>query len=151
LDHDDEHVPNDDTPRKNVLESRYVATAADRPVVVALVRRYYAAALAGDGAKACSMLYSPFAHSVAEDYGQAPGPTYLRGAKTCSALMSGVFEHFHKRLVAEALVLRSRVTARLKGYQGSALLSVGRKIEFELPVRHELNAWKVVGLLGFVS
>jgi hypothetical protein len=72
------------------------ADARDAYVLTMLVRRYYAAAVAGDGKAACSLIDPRFAGTIAETYGRPPGPSYLRGAATCSAVMSLLFKHEHR-------------------------------------------------------
>jgi hypothetical protein len=147
-DRDDAHFPNDDT--KSTSAPQYVPTPTDKRAVAELVKRYYAAALAGDGVKGCSMLYSVFAKAVAEDYGQVPSLSYLHGAKTCAALMSRVFDHFHSQLAAQVPVLR--VTAvRFKGARGVAVLSFKDMPTLLLPVEREHGVWRVDQLLAFSS
>ena len=65
----------DDT-NSSALNYAHAASAADRRAVTALIKRYYAAATAGDGATACSMLYITLAEAVVEDYGHgSAGPS----------------------------------------------------------------------------
>src|SRR5258705_4632253 len=47
----------------------HAPSAADRGTIAALVNRYFAAAAAGDGAKACPLMYSILEEAIAEDYG----------------------------------------------------------------------------------
>lgn len=82
---------------------------AERAAIASIVKRYYAAATAGEGAVACSLLPSGLARSVPEDYGQSSGPSYLRGGKTCPAVMSMLFEHFHTELAEAPEILDVRV------------------------------------------
>jgi hypothetical protein len=106
LDHDDERYPNDDT---STIAGHpgpgYVVTAADRRKVATLVKRYYMVALAGDGASACSMLYSSIAKALPGDYGRASGAQYMR-RETCAAVASKLFKHFHRQIAAEVPILR---------------------------------------------
>jgi hypothetical protein len=41
-----------------------------------------------------------------KDYGRAPGPKYLRGAKTCSAVMSRLFKHLQAQLATSIEVTK---------------------------------------------
>jgi hypothetical protein len=138
-------APHDDTNNNSELDFGHAANAADKRTVTALVKRYYATALAGDGAKACSMIYSTLAEAVPEDYGQPPGPLYMRGAKTCPAAMALLFKHFHTLLTLE--VPKLEVTrVRLIEHHGYALLSFGELPEREILVAREGRVWTMNGL-----
>lgn len=122
------------------------ASVSDKRKVTALVKRYYATALAGDGAKACSMLYSTLAEAVPEDYGEFSGPSYMRGSKSCEEGMTLLFAHFHGQLAAE--VPKLVVThVRLIEHHGFALLSFGSLPEREIVIDREGHTWKVDGLI----
>jgi hypothetical protein len=118
----------------------------DRREIITLVSRYYAAAAADDGSKACSMIYSLIANSVAEDYGQPPGPPYLRG-KTCPIVMSKLFRHVPGQ--TPATLAATRVTGvRLLPRQGFAQLSSKAMPTGEIFVQRQGKAWKVGALIG---
>ena len=91
-------APYDDKNNNRDLNFGHAASAAEQMAIMALVKRYYATALAGDSAKACSIIYSTLAEAVPEDYGQPPGPLYMRGAKTCPTALTLFFKHFHAQL-----------------------------------------------------
>ncbi len=130
----------------SVLGFGHGASPGDRRTVTRLVKRYYAAAAAEDGATACSLIPSNLARAVPEDYGQAPGPRYLRGGKTCSAVMSRLFTYLHRRMASEAATLKvTRV--RLKSKGGYAVLRFNAPPERELNVVREGGTWKVGSLL----
>lgn len=123
----------------------HAAGTADRRAITALVGRYYAAAAAGDGATACSLIYSTFARAIPEDYGHnSAGPAYLRAAKTCPAIMSLLFKHFHGQLAGAFRVTGVRVgDARAFALTGSATGPASL-----VEVRREQGAWKIDTLLG---
>jgi hypothetical protein len=128
------------------LNFGHAAGEPDRKMIATLVKRYYAAALAGDGAKACSMMYSTLAEATPEDYAVPGGPEYLQGAKTCQAVTSRLFRHFHAQLKVEVPKLQvSRVL--LKERQGMVLLSFAALPRREIPVNREEHAWKIAALL----
>jgi hypothetical protein len=129
-----------------VLDFGHSATPVDRQAVTALVTRYYAAAAADNSATACSLIISSLANAVPEDYGQAPAPPYLRGGKTCQAVMSRLFTHFHRRMVTDAATLKV-TQVRLKTTGGYAVLNFGVKPEREITVVREGHVWKVSSLL----
>jgi hypothetical protein len=139
-------APDDDTKNNSVLDFGHAASASEKQTITALVKRYYAAALAGDGAKACAMLYSTLAEAVPEDYGQSPpGQPYMRGT-TCPAVMALLFKHFHKQLAVEVPVLKvSRV--RLDEHHGLAVLTFGNLPERDISVAREGHVWKIEALL----
>lgn len=92
-------APGDDT-NNSVLHFGHAANATDTQAITTLIKRYYTAALAENGAKACSMMYSTLAESVPEDYGQSPpGEPYMRGT-TCPAVLKLLFKHEHLQLKA---------------------------------------------------
>lgn len=137
---------------EKALERRYemtilhygrLAGAQDRAAVSALVKRYSAAAKAHDGAAACTMIYSPMAESVAEDYGQPPGPSYARG-KTCAVVMSKLFLHADRR---RPIAAPAAITVRVKGNQSYAILSYRHAAASYAPLRRERGRWKLTTLL----
>jgi hypothetical protein len=120
------------------------ANRAERGAVTALVERYYAAAAAGDGARACPLIYSLFAEAIVEEDGQANGPPALRG-DTCAVVFSKVFELSHQQLVLDNATLR--VTGvRVQGKRGYALLSFGATPEHEIRLHREFGVWKIDAL-----
>jgi hypothetical protein len=139
-------APYDDKNNNRDLNFGRAANASDRRAVTALVKRYYAAALAEDGTGACSMIYSTLAEAVPEDYGQVPGPLYMRGAKTCPAALVLMFKHFHMQLAAEVpklVVTRVRLIER----HGFAFLGFGTLPERKIDIAREGHAWKIDGII----
>lgn len=157
-DNDDSHTPKDrdndsDNPTgsyfdgddRHVLDYGRAVSIPERRAIAGLVKRYYAAAAAGDGTAACKMLVASLANSVAEDLGRPPGPDYLRG-DSCDAVMSKVFELNHAQLSAynaefDVAAVRSEhdsgvVVMDFKGLPGRSLL-----------IRREQGAWKIGELL----
>jgi hypothetical protein len=119
------------------------ASAVEERVIAALVERYHAVAVAGAGAVACSLIAPSVAGAIPEDYGRAPGPTYLRGGKTCSAVMSLLFKHAHGQLAGAVEVTGVRV----EGDRAIALLGSGTMPAGDIIVRREHGAWKIDGLI----
>lgn len=139
-------APYDDKNNDRELSFGHAAGASDKRAVTALVKRYYATALAEDGASACSMIYSTLAEAVPEDYGQVPGPLYMRGAKTCPAALVLLFKHFHTQLAVE--VPKLAVTrVRLIEHHGFAFLSFGALPERKIGVAREGHTWKIDGTI----
>jgi hypothetical protein len=132
----------DDT-NSSALNYAHAASTADRRAVTALVKRYYATAAAGDGAKACSMLYITLAEAVVEDYGHgSAGPSYLSQGTTCPAVLGLLFKHLHGQLTAELAVLKVR-RVRLDRRHGFAILSFGKLPERKISIREQRHTWKI--------
>jgi hypothetical protein len=130
----------------SVLDFGHAASQTDRRTVMALIKRYYTAAAAGDGKAACSLILPSVARSVPEDYGHAPGPMYLRGGQTCPEVVSRMFAHLHRRLTADAATLQ--VThVRLKTTGGYAVMRFGASGEHEIPIVRDGIAWYVSSLI----
>lgn len=122
--------------------SGHPAQASDRAAIIALVKRYYAAALAQDGAGACSLFYSRLVEAAKEDYGEPGGPSYTLGAKNCTEVATDVFHHYHALLAIE--VPRLRVLSVLANRREAvALLGFGRLPERELSLIREGRRWRV--------
>ncbi len=146
-DNDVEAGSYDDTQNSSVVGFGHAANVSEKRTIEALVRRYYAAALANDGAKACAMLYSTFAEAIPEDYGLPPGPSYLRGVKTCPAAMTLTFKHFHKQLALEVPKLTIR-RVRVLERNGLVLLGFGAALpERQLGAVREGHTWRIDALL----
>ncbi len=136
-----------DTGRSSILNVAHRASPSERRAITALVKRYYAAAAAEDGAKACSMLYITFAEEIPEDYGTSPpGQPYMRG-NTCPAVMVGVFKHFHRQVMTDNARLKVTNVLLLQ-HHGLAILSFGRTPKRQISVRRERHTWKIEALLA---
>jgi hypothetical protein len=121
----------------------HAASARDKLLITALVKRYYAVAAVADGTRACPLMYSILAEAVPEDYGEGAGPVYARG-KTCPIVMSKLFAHYRAQLSAPIRVVRVRVS----GNQAQALLGSAAMPAGSLTVRREHGVWKVGALLA---
>ncbi len=117
---------------------------AEKRLLTAFVRRYYAAGAAGDGATACRMIAPGFAGSVVEAYGGPAGPVYLQGAKTCAAVLSRLFEHFHAQLAAGVEVTGVRVG----GAQALVFVGSGAAPAGALTLERRGRSWGIVGMLA---
>ncbi len=118
------------------------ADAADARSVAVLIERYYAAAAREDGAAACRLIYSTFADSIPEDYGQSPG---LRG-DTCAVVLSKLFKQLHGRLRAGSSVRVGSVRVDLN--RARAVLGFdGMKLNRYTLAHRERGVWKMDTLL----
>jgi hypothetical protein len=121
-------------------------SAAEARAIANVVRRYYAAGSVGDGIAACSLLSTSFVRSVPESYGQASGPPYLRGAKSCASVIEMLFGHFHEEL-SEAVTV---VEARVDGNEAQVVLGSRKMRASHVFLMREGRSWKVQELLGQV-
>jgi hypothetical protein len=144
-DHTNPPAPADDYNNGEVRGYGHAPTAAELAAITALIKRYYAIARAGEGAKACPMIDSGLAAAVPLDYGEF-GPSYLHGGKTCAAVMSLLFKHDHKQLVAEVPHLQL-LAVRVDGNHGMVLLGFGNLPERQITEVREGGVWKVAVLL----
>lgn len=145
-DKDNDFSAYDDKHHRELVDFGHAASAAERHTITTLIKRYYTAAAAGDGAAACSMLYRSFARAVPEDYGTSPpGPSYIQ-AKTCSGALTKLFAHFHGQIAAEFPILK--VThVRLRERNGLVLLSFQKLPERQISVIREGHTWRLDALL----
>jgi len=132
----------DDTNNHSAMTFGREASHSERRAIVALIKRYYATALAEDGARGCSMVYSTLAEAAVEDDAQAPGPQYERGAKTCAEVLRRMYVHEHAQIAAQ--VPKLEVThIRLVEHHGVAFLRFGALPEREISIAREGHIWKM--------
>jgi hypothetical protein len=135
-DHDDYNTPN----------YPYAASASDMRDVAALVKHYFAAAVAEDGGRACSLIYSLFAETVPETYGLPPTGTAALHGTTCGQVVTKLFKMNHRQLVAELATLEVS-SVRVNGNRGLALLHFNGIHARSINVHRERGVWKINGLL----
>jgi hypothetical protein len=128
----------------NIRYYGQAASTSDARAIMTLLTRYYAAAATEDGARACALTYFLDVETLPEQYGQPPGPLWLRGAKTCPAVLSRVFRHFHSLLTP-----RVEVTAvRVSGDRADVLVGFTTLPAGFVKARREGGVWKIDGLLA---
>lgn len=140
-------APGDDTRNTaGIAEFGPAAGTADRRAITAVLKRYYAAALAGNGKLACSMLYSTYEESVAEDYGQQWSAAYLNGSKTCATVLSRLLAHYHFELAVEVPKLEV-IDVRIDRDHALAVLGFAGLPKRQIQLQRERGTWKVAALL----
>jgi len=138
-DNDGDHN-NDDA---SVLDYGHPADAADQRASVALVMGYFAAAAAGDGARACSLLIPFIAESVPENAGHTPS---LRG-KTCATVMSKLFGQRHA-MFAEKNASLKVLDVRIEGDKALAVLNFTAIPEVRQMIERRIGGtWKILDLV----
>lgn len=126
-----------------ILQYGHLADPHTRHTVASLVDGYYAAAAAGDGMRACAAMYSLLAESIAEEYGEPPGP--LHGT-TCAAVLSKFFGQYSARLRSAAATLM--VTGvRIHRKRGLVLFNYRGMHNRHLGIHLEHGVWKVNELI----
>jgi hypothetical protein len=143
-DHDnDVGAAEDDRNNNSAVDFGHEARPAERRAIVALVKRYYAAALADDGTRDCSLLLSTIAEAAPNDNSREPGtPAYMHGQTTCAGVLDKLFHHYHAQLAAEAPKLRVG-HVRLEEHHGLVFLRFGALPERESSVIREGRVWKM--------
>jgi hypothetical protein len=120
------------------------ASPADAQAVTRLVRSYFAASAADDGAKACSLLAASLARGVGPDPGRSTG-----GVRSgCAASMSLLLEQQHRQLIAEDVATMVVTRVHVKGNLGVAALGFRRVPESEILVEREAHTWKIDALFA---
>jgi hypothetical protein len=123
----------------------HAAKGTQRFALAALAKRYFAAGAESDGQTACSLLTPVFAKAVVEDYGHgSAGPSYLKAATTCPAVMSSLFQHSHAQLAVPIVV----VAIRVRGPEALVLVGSSALPARELMARREAGVWRLMDLLG---
>jgi hypothetical protein len=125
----------------------HAASASDARAITALVKRFYAIALSGNGARGCSLLFSTMEEAVPEDYGgPGGGPPPSGNHRTCPEVVSEIFARGHAHLALEVpklVVRRVRVFER----HGIVFLSFGPKLpERKTKVLREGSTWRMAAL-----
>lgn len=149
---EDDPASNDDYP---LTEYGHQASAVERQKIASLLERYYEAAAAEDGAKACSLLYSRLARdpwltkTVPEDRFSYPVRVRVFPGERCPQVTSALFKRRHRGLLQKALTLQ--VTAvRVSGSHGVAVLGFKTAPEHWMPVVREDGVWKTQALLALL-
>ncbi len=118
------------------------ATPAETRTVTTLLRRYYAASAAADGATACSLLSTNLANGLASATSQP-----VRGAgTTCAGPMSLLLERQHARFAAKDVPTMTVIGVYAKGDIGLAVLGFRTTPQGELILAREGGAWKIDAL-----
>jgi hypothetical protein len=123
-----------------VLYYGHAANAADTRAIASIIKSYYVAAAAGDGPRACLLIYSLLVETAAEDLSQT-----AREDETCAAAMSKFFKRDHSQFKADTAKIEVTV-ARVDGDSGLALVRLGAR-ERRVLVHRDHGTWKVNTLL----
>jgi hypothetical protein len=111
--------------------------------VAAQVRAYYAAAAAGDGGKACALLY----RGLASGLGESPSQANRAGTSACASTVAHIFKERHQQLAGDEVATMVVTAVRRKGDLGLALLGFKKAREGAILVKREAGVWKIASLL----
>lgn len=114
--------------------------------IAKLVRRYLEVALAGDGATACSLLYSLVAESIEDTNGRPPGRSPYQEVEPCSAIVTRLFKQNHAQLAAEMRTLQVS-GVYTNGRRGIVLLHVDNMPPHAITIHREFGTWKISDIL----
>ena len=143
----DEPVPESykfpDSDDRPVFEFGKPARAATRGEIAAVVKRYYAAGAAGDGAGACEVFMPFLANGAAQEY-TLPGQSHH--FPTCAALMSAMFAQSRQELSAPVTV----VSVRVRGHEARAIVASRTLRASQLELMRHAGSWRMLALSGVV-
>jgi hypothetical protein len=152
-DDDDRHSGAEPTDRDDAPVRHYGAagTAGDMNTMAVVLKRFYAAAAAGDGARACGLLSAKLAHGhrlerfVPEEYRPTQGATIFQG-RGCAKVESTLFSIDREQLRAQSTsMLLPEV--RVRGRHAIAIVRFKHFPERQIALKLEDNGWKVDALM----
>jgi hypothetical protein len=121
----------------------HLASPAETRAVRKLIRNYYTAAAAGDGASDCALLDTALATGLVPEQS---GSSNAGAHNTCATAMSQLLAQQHQRLVADDIPSMIVPAVYLKGNFGLAVLGFRRTPESEIVITREGHAWKIDAL-----
>jgi hypothetical protein len=134
-----------DVDDRGVVDSGHVPDAASVRAIVALVKRYFAVAAAGNGVQGCALVYGYLlvSETIAEEYRLGSSPT-LNG-RTCATYLSRIFKRHHRNFAARAAARVGSV--RTVKNDGAAMLRLkGPGPEHHELVRRVHGVWRIASV-----
>lgn len=110
--------------------------------ITTVVKRYYAASAAGEGAGACALLSAGLAKGLAADHAQ---PTQS-ARTTCAAAISPLLAQQHRHLIAEDPTTMMVTSVHLNGKLALVVLGFKRAPEGQILLEREGHTWKIDAL-----
>jgi hypothetical protein len=116
---------------------------AEAKAVAELVKRYYAASLAGDGAGACARLSASLIKGLdTGEIGAAQGGTH----SSCATAIASLLAQQHQHLAGEEPATMRLIGLYAKGSLGLAVLGFRNAPESIIGLTRERNGWRVDAL-----
>jgi hypothetical protein len=114
------------------------AGSRDARALREMAARYIGAERAADGRAACAMLVPAVASSLVETYGSSRSG-FLRGSKSCQAVMSRLFGHIRRRFSTPTKIVAVRVAG------DRAVVLIGSKLmpASYFSLRRERGGWRL--------
>jgi len=135
-DYDSESKSRYDADDAHVLDYGQAANAEDRYKVTTVVKRYFAAVAAENGALACSLTYWVVAETIPEEYGGSSEQN-----RSCASVASRLFKRLHRRYADAASLQVTGV--RVEGNRGLALLNFKTMHDRHIAVHREGRTWRI--------
>jgi hypothetical protein len=137
------HHPDDD----EIFLAEYgkEADPTDKREITKVVMRYYEAAGAGDGAKACALLAPSLAKATVEVHGQGAGSG--SSGNKCAAILTTMFKRQRAELLADEIATMRVFDIHVKNNVGVAVLGFRRVPERQILVAREGSRWTIDALL----
>lgn len=117
------------------------APPVEARTIAALVKRYYAASLAGDGTSACELLDAGLATALAAQQG-----TTAHDTAACAASLSPLLAQQHQHLLTEEPATMLVTSVYAKDNTGVAVLGFRKESESIIPLAREGQVWKIDAL-----
>jgi hypothetical protein len=121
----------------------HAAGPAEARAIIAVVKRYYVAAAARDGAEGCRLLYSLLAETLVDEYGHVASVS----GSTCAAVLTKLFDNNHREAVRN-LAKFHPFSIRAGSEHGLALYRIEPTTIRRMIVRREHGLWKIDALLN---
>jgi hypothetical protein len=125
------------------------ADEVDARAIARLLRLYYAAAGAGDGRVACSLLQPTAVEALVEQHGPGKGPRALRGSG-CAQIASKLLRR-HRRELTEGAAALTVPIVQMRGDRAWAVVDLGGAREYVALLHRADAGWKFVELPGYTQ
>lgn len=119
------------------------ASPAETRAIGRLVKRYYAASAAGQGARACALLNAGLAAGLADSAGRSSA------GGTCAASLAPLLAQQRRHLAAEEPATMVVNGVYLKGNLGRVVVGFRRAPEGQINIMREGHAWKINALFDY--
>jgi hypothetical protein len=116
------------------------ASPTDRPVIAALVKRYYVAAATGNGNVACQLLDPTLADGLGE------GQSTQGGSGGCTVRFSALFTQQHRLWQEKNVSTMTVIDVRLAGDSGVATVGFRTVATRRIFVKRNKETWKINAL-----
>lgn len=117
------------------------ASPAATRAIASILRSYYSASAAGEGASACALLNTALAAAIAKE--QSPAAA---GADACAAAIAPLLAQQHRHLLAEDPATMTVIAVYARGGLALAALGFRNSPESDILLTRAGNIWKIDAL-----